>query len=384
MDFNRCASRYFCRIFNRMGFRIMKWWYLLAVIISDLIMPSSDQLIKNWGHAAEFFRILMPFIIWIVFTVIIFFYRRFITPLTEKLQDQPANTPSVQSDAKYNPEGQSVSWRFLLTAIITIVVILITEQVSKNQSFAAHDFLRELGGILFMAFAAIIFFYRRFISPIAEKLQDQPTNTPALQSEANNNHESQNIPPSNANNDRDLYLKKTAKAGNTIDYQILGNNKAKLWSARCNVTEDNVRSIQLFADALCADCLLQVTEEIPQQKYTVNNSHTNIGSITVEDQHWEYYNTNHNLVHAATLEIQTEARDELWAWLFVIFISHIDSPSLKSKYLLFNDGDGTTLGKYSFDLNNIDLTQDTTKRFDLRIAGVFAILAENSTMKNSA
>lgn len=201
---------------------------------------------------------------------------------------------------------------------------------------------------------------------------------------ANNYHESQDSPPGSADKDRDLFLKRTAKSGNTIDYQILDNNKAKLWAARCNVMEGNVRFIELFSNALHGDCLLQVTEEIPQQKYTVNDSYTNIGSITAANQHWEYYNTNHNLVHAATLETITEDRDELWAWLYVIFISHIDSPPNKSRFLLFNNGNKTTLGKYSFDLKNIDLTQDTDNRFDLRIATVLAILAENSTVKSSA
>lgn len=277
-----------------------------------------------------------------------------------------------------------MKWWFILVIIISTVMIVIAEQAHKNWGFVIRDFLMQLGALLFVVFATIIFFYRNFINPPAEKLQEPSTKAPSLQSEANNNHESQNIPPNNANIDRDLYLKKAAKSGNTIDYQIMGNNKAKLWAARCNVTEGNVRSIQLFSDALYGDCLLQVTEEIPQQKYAVKDRQTDIGSITVANQHWEYYNTNHTLVHAAALETITEERDELWAWLFVIFINRTDSPSLKSKYVLFTDSSGTTRGKYSFDLNNIDLTQDTDNRFDLRIAAVFAILADNSTVKNSA
>lgn len=278
----------------------MKWWFLLGVIISRVVMPSSNQLIQKWGHAAEFFRIFVPAI---------------------------------------------------------------------------------TGALFAVFFTAVI---RRFINPSAEKLPEQPTNTLSLQSEATPLHECQNSSTGSADIDRDLYVKRAAKSGNTIDYQILGNDKAKLWAARCNVAGGNVRSLQLFSDALYGDCLLQVTEEIPQQKYAVKDRQTTIGSISVANQHWEYYNTNHTLVHAATLKTITEERDELWAWLSVIFINRTDSPPLKSKYVLFTDSNGTTRGKYSFDLNNIDLTQDTDNRFDLRIAAVFAMLADNSTVKKSA
>jgi len=277
----------------------MNWWFLLGVIISRVVMPSSNQLIQKWGHAAEFFRIFVPAI---------------------------------------------------------------------------------TGALFAVFFTAVI---RRFINPSAEKLPEQPTNPLSLQSEATPLHECQNSSTGSADIDRDLYVKRAAKSGNTIDYQILGNDKAKLWAARCNVAGGNVRSLQLFSDALYGDCLLQVTEEIPQQKYMIKERHTNIGSITVANQHWEYYNLDHVLVCTATLETKAEEWDLALAFLSVVLLNPDDSPPTKTNFLIFHDDNGTTLGKYFIDLKNIDLTQDAGNRFDLRIATVLAILADNSTVKNS-
>ena len=264
-----------------------------------------------------------------------------------------------------------VDW-FILAAIISMVVTVIAKMANMDLGYFESYFPWVLTFALWPLFIAIDFY---------EKLKDKSIPpkviTDSLQA-------CQTKPLGSADIDREFYLKGMLSSRSMLEYQITGKDKSRIWTARCKVNEGNVRSIQLFSDTLCGDCLLQVTEEIPQQKYTVKERHTNIGSITVTNQHWEYYNLDHGMVCRATLETKAEEWDLALAFLSVVLLNPDDSPPTKTNYLIFHDDNGTTLGKYSIDLNNIDLTQDTDNRFDLRIAAVFAILADNSTVKNSA
>ncbi len=278
-----------------------------------------------------------------------------------------------------------MNWFFILAAITSIVIMLIADQFNKNWGIAFEFFGGILMLILWAIFETVGFFYRWFSNPPAEKKRIKFPQKPAIQPDAKVVRERKQQPVGSADSSRDLNLKRISRSGHSLEYLIVAKDKVKRWTARCNVTGDNVRSIQLFSDALYGECALLVTEEIPQQKYTVKDHTTTIGSINVGQQRWEFYDTTSALIYTIKLETVVEDEGNLETWLGAIVSNNGHFPGTTVfKYWLLHDGSGTTLGKYYIDLNNIDLTQDTGKRFDLRIAVVFAILAENSTAKNSA
>jgi len=278
-----------------------------------------------------------------------------------------------------------MKWLFILAAITSIVAMLIADHFNKNWGIAFEFFGGILTIILWAVFETIGFFYRWFSNLPAEKKRIKTPKTPAIKPNAKVIRERKQEPAGTVDSGRDLNLKRISPSGNTLEYQITSKDKARIWAARCNVKEGNVRSIQLFADALYGDCLLQVTEEIPQQKYTVKERQSCIGSIIVAHQRWEFYDTTHALICAMKLETVVESEGNLETWLGAIVSGNGHFPGTTIfKYWLLQDGSGTTMGKYYIDLNNIDINQDAGNRFDLRIAAVFAILADNSTVKNSA
>lgn len=278
-----------------------------------------------------------------------------------------------------------MNWLFILAAITSIVAMLIADQFNKNWGIAFEFFGGILTLILWAVFETVGFFYRWFSNPPAEKMRIKLPRPSAKKPNAKVIRERKQEPAGPAESGRDLNLKRISNSGNSIEYQITTKNKVKLWTARCNVAEGNVRSIQLFSGTLYGDCILQVTEEIPQQKYTVKDRQSCIGSIIAAHQRWEFYDTILGLIYAIKLETVVENEGNLETWLGAIVSNNNHFPGTTVfKYWLLQDSSGTILGKYFMDLNNIDLTQDTDNRFDLRIAAVFAILAENRTVKNSA
>ncbi len=277
-----------------------------------------------------------------------------------------------------------MNWLFILAAVTSIVIMLIADQFHKNWGIAFEYFAGILTLILWAIFETVGFFYRRFSNPPAEKKRIKFPKKPAIPPDAKVVRERKQEPVGSADSGRDLNLKQISHSGHSIEYQISAKDKAKRWTARCNVTGNNVRSIQLFSGTLYGECALLVTEEIPQQKYTVKDHATTIGSINVGQQRWEFYDTTPALIYAIKLETVVEDEGNLETWLGAIVSNNGHFPGTTVfKYWLLQDSSGTTLGKYFIDLNNIDLTQDTDNRFDLRIAAIFAILADNSTVKNS-
>jgi hypothetical protein len=278
-----------------------------------------------------------------------------------------------------------MNWLFILAAITSIVIMLIADQFNKNWGIAFEYFAGILTLILWAIFETVGFFYRRFSNPPAEKKRIKFPIKPAIPPDAKVVRERKQEPIGSADSGRDLILKRISHAGHSIEYQISAKDKAKHWTARCNVTEGNVRSIQLFSGTLYGECALLVTEEILQQKYTVKDHTTTIGSINVGQQRWEFYDTTSALIYTIKLETVVENEGNLETWLGAIVSNNGHFPGTTVfKYWFLQDSSGTTLGKYFIDLKNIDLTQDTDNRFDLRIAAAFAILADNSTVKNSA
>ena len=278
-----------------------------------------------------------------------------------------------------------MNWLFILAAITSIVIMLIADQFNENWGIAFEFFGGILTLILWAIFETVGFFYRWFSNLPAEKKRIKTPKTPAIKPNAKIIRERKQEPAGTVDSGRDLNLKRISHTGNSIECQIAAKDKLKLWTARCNVMEGNVRTIQLFSGTLYGDCILQVTEEIPQQKYTVKDRQSFIGSIIVANQRWEFYDTTQALIYALKLETVVENEGNLETWLGAIVSNNNHFPGTTVfKYWLLQDSSGTTLGKYFMDLKNIDLTQDAGNRFDLRIAAVFAILTENSTAKNSA
>jgi len=278
-----------------------------------------------------------------------------------------------------------MNWRFIMAAITSIVIMLIADQFNENWGIAFEFFGGILTLILWAIFETIGFFYRWFSNLPAEKKRIKLPRPSAIKPNAKVVRKRKQEPAGAVDSGRDLTMKRVANSGNSIEYQIAAKDKLKLWTARCNVMEGNVRTIQLFSGTLYGDCILQVTEEIPQQKYTVKDRQSCIGSIIVAHQRWEFYDTTQALIYAMKLETVVENEGNLETWLGAIVSNSNHFPGTTIfKYWLLQDGSGTTLGKYFIDLKNIDLSQDKDNHFDLRIAAIFAILADNSAVKNSA
>ena len=188
--------------------------------------------------------------------------------------------------------------------------------------------------------------------------------------------------PLTAEEKRDIFFERNITSKDLIKYKFFNRlrnkQKAMRWNVSCTLIQGKIHSIVLYADDTDAEEVVQIKVTGSGGEYLVMKGSLPVGCIKITDKILQYIQTDNKKTYSANFE--SEANEGLGSgsdWLLTLFTLDVqNSQSIYNYFSLQVDND-EIVGRIDTCLKNIDLTADANNKFDVRIAGLFAIFIDN-------
>jgi len=181
---------------------------------------------------------------------------------------------------------------------------------------------------------------------------------------------------------KDIFFEKNIISKGLIKYKFfnrLRNEQQVIrWNASCTLIQGKIHSVVLYADDTDEEEVVQIKEAGRRGEYLAMEGSLPAGYIKITDKILQYIQTDNKKTYSANFKSDVdEGLGTAADWLLTLFT--LDAQNSQSIYNYFSlqvDND-EIVGRIDTCLKNIDLTADVNNKFDVRIAGLFAIFIEN-------
>lgn len=174
----------------------------------------------------------------------------------------------------------------------------------------------------------------------------------------------------------DLYLLTNNITNELIEYRIENCKKEIVMYAKCQLRHQRIDIVDLYSEINKRN-VLTVTTKADISEYSILEEGMSIGNLKATNQGIYFNNLDNKTIYSATLETvgNDENEADLDLVMNLIAIELLSSPQ-KPNYSLIKGQNNEILGKYFFNLHNLDMNADKDCKLDRNIAIIFAVFSE--------